>query len=279
MKKACVIGWPVAHSRSPLIHNYWIKQYSIHGSYERIEVSPDKLVEFIRNLQANGYAGCNVTLPHKEHALQAVDQIDRAVAEMGSLNTIYLENAKICATSTDGEGFYNNLLAHVPDFDPPHANILLLGAGGSARAICQRLLRENVKKINIYNRTTQRAIELQKQLGDQISVIESNQLELTIKEATLLINTTSQGMIGQPELDISIDHLPKNSIVADIIYVPLKTKLIKTAEKLGLKTVPGLGMLLHQAVPGFTHWFGVQPSVTKDLFDLVARDIDKDYMS
>ena len=167
----------------------------------------------------------------------------------------------------------------MPDFDPPHANILLLGAGGSARAICQRLLRENVKKIIIYNRTTQRAIELQKHFGERISVIESNQLELTIKETTLLINTTSQGMIGQPELDISIVQLPKNSIVADIIYVPLKTKLIKTAEKLGLKTVPGLGMLLHQAVPGFSHWFGVRPNVTKDLFDLVARDIDKDYMS
>jgi shikimate dehydrogenase len=273
MKKACVIGWPIKHSRSPIIHNYWLKQIGIDGLYERVAVEPKNLNDFIRNLEHNGYQGCNVTIPHKEAVVSSVDEYDTIVAQTGSLNTVYINNNKILGTSTDGDGFLNNILAHYPDFQIQDRTVFMIGAGGSAKAICQKLISSNVRTICVLNRTIERALELQKQFGEKIQVVQTADTEEWLKKSDLLVNTTSQGMSGQPQLDLNVDCLPNHTIVADIVYVPLKTKLIERAEARNLKTVYGLGMLLHQAVEGFEKWFGVRPVVTQELYDLVEADI------
>ena len=273
MKKACVIGWPIKHSRSPLIHNYWLKQLQISGIYERVAVEPKDLRSFIRNLKQNGYLGCNVTIPHKEAVLAAVDCYDKIVRETGSLNTVFLNGDKIQGTSTDGEGFLSNILSQFPDHRMQGKTIFMIGAGGSAKAICQKLIEEKVQTIFVLNRTPERVFELQELFGSKIYKLPSNEIRQHLKISDVLINTTSQGMRGQPPLEIEIRDLPKHALVADIVYVPLKTELIAQAESLGLKAVPGLGMLLHQAVAGFQHWFGVRPEVNQELYDLVANDI------
>jgi shikimate dehydrogenase len=273
MKKACVIGWPIKHSRSPLIHNYWLKQLQINGIYERVAVEPKDLRSFIRNLKQNGYQGCNVTIPHKEAVLAAVDSYDKIVRETGSLNTVFLIGDKIQGTSTDGHGFLNNILSHFPNYQIQGKTIFMIGAGGSAKAICQKLLEERAETICVLNRTPERVFELQQLFGSKIHIVPPNEVTQYLKISDMLINTSSQGMIGQAPLEIEIDNMPQHALVADIVYVPLKTKLIMKAESLGLKTVPGLGMLLHQAVEGFHHWFGVRPQVSQELYGLVAHDI------
>jgi shikimate dehydrogenase len=273
MKKACVIGWPIKHSRSPLIHNYWIKQHQIDAVYERHAVAPENLHSFIRGLEAKGFSGCNVTIPHKQAALACVDHFDARVSLTGSLNTIYLADGKINATSTDGEGFYNNVISVKHGFTVANKSVLMLGAGGSAKAICEKLLRENAAQIVIVNRTQSRVAEFQKIFGTKIKMATEAKLKEHMAETDLLINTTSQGMTGQPELKINLTSLPPHAIVADIVYVPLKTQLIKNAEALGLTTVPGLGMLLHQAVEGFHLWFAIRPQVTSVLYNMVEADI------
>jgi shikimate dehydrogenase len=275
MIKSCVIGWPISHSRSPMIHGYWLKQLGITGSYERVAVEPQNLSAFIKNLTINNYAGCNVTIPHKEAAMSAVDIVDESVKKIGALNTIYVRNGMTHATSTDGEGFYQNLKSHCPDFHFKGKNIAILGAGGSAKAIIERLLRAEVRNITVANRTLSRAQELQLIFGPKILPIIPDLLDLSVCD--VLINTTSQGMAGQPDLNIELAALPNHAIVADIVYVPLKTQLLKQAEARGLSTVPGLGMLLHQAVRGFELWYGVKPEVTDELYNLIAKDIDPEY--
>ena len=273
MTKACVIGWPIKHSRSPLIHNYWIKLHKLDGLYERVAVEPKNLTEFIRNLGVNGYGGCNVTLPHKEAVLSAVDEYDLSASQTGSINTVFLKGKKIYGTSTDGQGFLSNILSVHPDFQLKSKTVFLIGAGGSAKAICQTLLREEVRVIYALNRTEQRINDLQKIFGTKIQPVASTGLSQCLAASDILINTTSLGMTGQPPLGVDLSKLPKTALVADIVYIPLKTQLILNAESLGLKTVPGLGMLLHQAVEGFNLWFGVRPQVTPELYDLVAHDI------
>ncbi len=275
MIKACVIGSPIMHSRSPLIHGFWLKQLGVAGRYERILVEPPDLKDFLTQLRANGYVGCNVTLPHKETALAFIDRIDESVKAIGALNTVYVKSGQTHATSTDGEGFLQNLIASVPNYDIARKNIILLGAGGSAKALIERLLRANVRSITVANRTLARAQDLTVLFGQKIIPVEPSALNL--KFCDVLVNTTSQGMSGQPELDIDISTLPSHAVVADIVYVPLKTNLIHSAETLGFRTVPGLGMLLHQAVRGFELWFGVKPVVTPELYNLIAHDIDSDY--
>lgn len=277
MIKSCVIGWPIMHSRSPLIHNFWLNKYHIVGSYERVAIEPQHLAEFLKNLRANGFAGCNVTLPHKESAIATIDHCDDSVKAIGALNTVYLRSSETYATSTDGDGFLQNLIAHFPGCELGGKNITILGAGGSAKAIIHRLLKINVNSITVANRTLPRAQDLQNSFGPKIIPIETQHLDL--KTCDLLINTTSQGMIGQPELDIDLNALPITAIVADIVYVPLKTQFLLKAEARGNGIVPGLGMLLHQAVRGFELWFGVKPEVTPELYALIARDIDPDFKS
>ncbi len=279
MNKACVIGWPITHSRSPLIHNYWIAEFGLKASYEKVPVEPDKLEDFFSRLKKGEFVGCNVTIPHKESALKFIEQPDDRVRKIGAANTLYRRNGIICATSTDGDGFYENLLAHVPKTNLSSATICILGAGGAARAIVERLLEEEPKAIYVFNRTLERANQLVRDFGSILKPTSFDTLPEILPSTSLLVNTTSLGMTGHQALDIPIERLPKGAIVSDIVYVPLKTRLIERAQSLGLATVPGLGMLLHQAVNGFELWFGVRPQVSKQLYDIVARDIDPGYKS
>ncbi len=277
MKKACVIGYPISHSRSPLIHNYWLKKYGLAGLYERREVSPEALPEFLQNLEAHGYVGCNVTIPHKEAALREIKNVDDIVRRTGSLNTIYLQNGEKHATSTDGEGFYQSLLAEVPRFFPEDERAIVLGAGGAAKAVIERLLRAGFAEIAVLNRSLGRAEDLKAAYGDKIKPITPDHFVAESKSISLLINTTSQGMAGQPALEIDLSALPSTAVVSDLVYVPMQTPLIKAAKARGLRTVGGLGMLLHQAVPGFEKWFGLRPKVTQELYDYIAADIATDH--
>jgi shikimate dehydrogenase len=277
MIEACVIGWPISHSRSPLIHGYWLKQHGIDGHYSKQAVTPAGLQDFISSLRHGQRVGANVTLPHKEAALQFVDEADDRARRIGALNTIWREDEKLHATSTDGAGFLANLRQTVPDFAVENAPVTILGAGGSARAIVDELLRTGVDRVSIHNRTISRAEALADHFGSRVRALADNELRTALTEAGLLVNTTSAGMNTEGELAIPWDKLSDRAVVADIVYTPLLTPFLVTARSRGHAIVPGLGMLLHQAVVGFEKWFGVFPAVTKDLHDLVARDIDPDY--
>jgi shikimate dehydrogenase len=273
-RKACVIGWPISHSRSPLIHGYWLKRYGIDGSYERIAVPPDQLQDFLKSLEAKGYAGCNVTLPHKEGAFRAVHVADAATERLGVVNTVFLRDGELCGTSTDGEGFLANLTAHAPNWWVKDRSIVVLGSGGAARAIVGARLDAGSRRVIVPNRPLARAEDLRRDFGPRIVPRDWSQAEQALEEADLLVNTTSLGMTGQPPLQLDLARLPKSAIVSDIVYTPLETDLLARARARGHGVVPGLGMLLHQAVRGFELWFGKRPEVTPELHDLVARDID-----
>ncbi len=271
MKKTCVIGWPVSHSRSPLIHNFWMKQYSIDSLYEKLAVPPQDLAAFIHNLPQSDYLGCNVTIPHKEAAFRLVDIPADIAMRLEAANTVYLRNGKICATNTDGEGFIASLRQAFPAVNLHGAEVVVLGAGGSAKSVIAALLAEGVARISIVNRTVERVQALQQSFGPQLQHIRDD--GEAINTCDLLVNTTSLGMDNQPDLEFAVRQLKPGCLVVDIIYAPLKTKLLQDAERRGLKTLNGLGMLLHQAVRGFELWYGVRPEVTSELYDLVEQDV------
>jgi shikimate dehydrogenase len=277
MIKASVIGWPISHSRSPLIHGYWLKQYRIDGDYTREAVAPENLLNFIASLKVGNHVGTNVTLPHKETALAFVDRPDERVRRIGALNTIWREDNKLHATSTDGPGFIANVLDCLPSFECAARPVTILGAGGSTRALADELLRQGVTDIRIWNRTKSRAEAISGHFGAAVSAIDSVALERAFADTGLLINTTSAGMNGNGALDVPWTKLHASAAVADIVYTPLMTPFLQNARNHGHAIVPGLGMLLHQAVLGFEKWFGVRPQVTDALYDLVARDIDPGY--
>jgi shikimate dehydrogenase len=273
-RKACVIGWPISHSRSPLIHRYWLERYGIDGTYEKIAVPPAELSAFLGSLADRGYAGCNVTLPHKEDAFRAVRIADDATLHLGVVNTLFQRDGELWGTSTDGEGFLANLAAHVPDWRAANRTVVVLGAGGAARAIVGALLDAGSSRVVVANRTPARAEELRRDFGPRIEPRDWRDAGMLLEAADLLVNTTSLGLTGQAPLTLDLAHLPRSAIVADIVYTPLETDLLKRSRALGNAVVPGLGMLLHQAVRGFELWFGRRPQVTPELHDLVARDID-----
>ena len=277
MKKACVIGSPVAHSRSPLIHNHWLQVYGLEGRYEKREVIPSELGQFLRNLKAEGYVGCNVTIPHKEAALAFIPEVDDVVRNTGALNTVYFEGEVCKATSTDGEGFFQNLQTTFPGFGIASKPVAIIGAGGSARSVVERLLRAGVSEVRIFNRTLPRAEELAHRFGTRIRAYSPDRFGIESKNVALLVNTTSQGMIDHAPLTIDLSALPPDAVVADLVYVPLKTELLLQAQARNLRSVGGLGMLLHQAVGGFEKWFGLRPEVTQALYTLVAKDVDPDF--
>jgi shikimate dehydrogenase len=276
-KNACVIGWPIAHSRSPLIHGYWLKQHGISGTYDRVPVEPENLGHFFQSLRDGHFTGCNVTLPHKQSAMTHIDHPDERVTRIGALNTVWNQDGKLHATSTDGPGFLANLKATIPDFKIQGATATVLGAGGSARAIIDELLRNGCESIAIYNRTRARAEELAQLFGKQLHVANNHDLASHLAKTDLLINTTSAGIGDAGKLELPWQELNKNAVVSDITYVPLVTPFLQDAKDRGHCTVTGLGMLLQQAVFGFEKWFGVKPIVTNELHTLVARDIDPDY--
>ena len=269
LKKAAVIGWPISHSKSPLIHGHWIKQFGINGSYEPIALSVEGFAPGIRGLVAQGYQGCNITIPHKEAALDMADSISDRAKAIGAANTLVFMGGKIHADNTDGIGFINNLKQGAPNWQASGGTALVLGAGGAARAIIYALLQEDAPKVIIANRTVKKAEKLAAFFGEKVTATSMDGAANNLSETHTLVNTTALGMTGQPELVIDLSNLPKTALVTDIVYNPLKTALLKQAEDLGLETVDGLGMLLHQAVPGFEAWFGVRPTVDKTLRQIV----------
>lgn len=274
MIKACVIGWPIAHSRSPLIHGYWLKQYGIDGSYQRQPVEPAELPQFIASLQSAGFAGCNVTLPHKEAVFALVTPADEATERLGAVNTVYLRDGKVLGTNTDGEGFINSLYHSAPGLKLDGTRAVVLGAGGAALAVVNALLEQGVSDVTVANRTLERAEDLRRRFGPRIRPISWDRASAELAGCGLLVNTTSLGMKGQPALDLDLSHLAEEAVVTDIVYTPLRTALLDQAAARGNRVVEGLGMLLHQAVRGFSLWFGVLPEVSTELYDLVARDIE-----
>ena len=265
-QRACVIGWPVEHSRSPVIHGYWLAHYGIEGAYVKEAVAPEDIGDFLSGLSAHGYVGANVTLPHKEAALCAVDRADAAAQAIGAVNTVWLDEAGLLqGSNTDAYGFMTNLDALAPKWREGCDVAMVLGAGGAARAILYGLIEAGVPRILLTNRTAAKADTLAREFGDPVEVIPWEDKDAALPACGLLVNTTSLGMTGQPPLDVMVSALPASAVVTDIVYVPLETPLLAAAHARGLTAVDGLGMLLHQAVPGFERWFGVRPEVTPEL--------------
>jgi shikimate dehydrogenase len=271
-RAACVIGWPVEHSRSPLIHNYWLKAYGIAGEYRRELVPREEFKAFVGSLAARGYSGANVTLPHKEAALALSQPDDRANA-VGAANTLWLDNGVLRSTNTDVEGFLDNLDACTPAWDRDARQAVVLGAGGAARAVIFGLLARGVERVVVVNRTAHRAEALRESFGARVRISSWDARDETLADAGLAVNTTTLGMPGQPALALDLTRLPAHAVVADLVYVPAVTPLIAAAKARGLRTADGLGMLLHQAVRGFALWFGKTPTVTPELRALVEADL------
>ena len=270
-RAACLIGWPAAHSRSPLIHHYWLRTLGLPGGYNIEAIPPEGFAEFVLHLKTHGFVGANVTIPHKERALALTKPDERARA-VGAANTLWYEGGELRSTNTDIEGFINNLDACAPGWDAA-SDALVLGAGGSARAVVFGLLERGVKRVYLANRTVERARALADQFGDQVHPVSWDAVGELLPRADLLVNTTSLGMRGQPALEVDVGRLPPRAVVADLVYVPLETPLLAAARARGLKTADGLGMLLHQAVRGFELWFGQRPEVTPELRALVEADL------
>jgi shikimate dehydrogenase len=274
MRRACVIGWPVEYSRSPLIHRYWLEQYGIDGAYAKEAVEPEDLPEFLGSLEARGYVGANVTLPHKEAALRLAAVADEAARTIGAANTLWLDAAgRLNAGNTDTYGFITNLNAEASGWNDARRPAMVLGAGGAARAILHGLLVEGASRILLTNRTRGRAEELARAFGPAVAVVDWQDRESALAGCGLLVNATSLGMSGKDPLDLDLASLPAQAVVADLVYSPLETGLLATARARGNRTVDGLGMLLHQAVPGFERWFGVRPAVTPELRAHVAASL------
>jgi shikimate dehydrogenase len=270
---ACLIGWPAAHSRSPLIHHYWLRTLGIEGGYSIEAVPPEGFAEFVLHLSAHGFVGANVTIPHKERAL-ALSRPDARARAVGAANTLWYQGGELCSTNTDVEGFVGNLDACAPGWDGA-TDALVLGAGGASRAVVFGLIERGVMRVHLANRTMERARALADQFGAHVHPVAWEAIDGLLPRAQLLVNTTSLGMNGQPALELDTGLLPPQAVVADLVYVPLQTPLLAAARARGLKTADGLGMLLHQAVRGFELWFGQRPEVTPKLRALVEADLTK----
>ncbi|PTM40425.1 shikimate dehydrogenase [Bosea sp. 124] len=268
-----IIGHPVAHSRSPLIHGTWLAEHGLAGCYERVDVAPADLPGFVLRLRAGEFTGGNVTVPHKEAMLPLVDEVSAAARAIGAVNTLWSEGARICGDNTDVAGFLAHLDASAPGWDGKGGTALILGAGGAARGIAFGLKARGFDRIVLVNRSRRRADDLAAALGAPLVAADWAQRHALVGEADLIVNTTALGMQGQPPLDLDLARLRPGTIVDDIVYVPLKTPLLVDAERRGGVAVDGLGMLLHQAVPGFARWFGVTPAVTPALRALLEADI------
>lgn len=274
MKQACVIGWPIAHSRSPLIHGYWLKRYGIDGRYTKVPVRPEELKDFLARLPQNGFAGCNVTVPHKEAALAAAGVKDASAVAVGAANTLWLADGQLHAANTDTYGYMSYLAKCAPGWLEPGRPVSVLGAGGAARAIIYGFLEQGAGEVRVFNRSRERAEALAGHFGAKVSVFDWADRSTASRESCVLVNTTTLGMKGEGSLGIDFSGFHSGCVVSDIVYVPLETEFLAQARKAGLKTVDGLGMLLHQAVPGFEKWFGVRPEVTSELYELIVRDIE-----
>jgi len=263
---AGVIGWPIKHTLSPILHNYWLKLYKIDGAYIPIETQPENLEKAIRSLPLLGFAGANVTIPHKEIAYNIVDEATEKARRVEAVNTLIIrENGSIIGDNTDSSGFIDNLRFGLQTKLDQKRPTVVIGAGGAARSVVAALLDMGMEEIRIVNRTIEKAQQFSRVFSQNINILPWQQLDKSLENSGLLINATPLGMQNRPPLDIDLKALPKDAIVTDIVYTPLKTPLLKAALKRGNKIVDGLGMLIHQAVPGFTAWYKTEPHITKDL--------------
>jgi len=267
---AGVLGWPIAHSRSPRLHGHWLAQYRIKGAYVPLAVHPDDLERAVEGLVALGFRGANVTLPHKERVAALCDRVSERARRIGAVNTLVVRDGRVEGDNSDGFGFIENLKEREDAWEPTRPAVVL-GAGGAARAILVALLEAGVREIRLLNRTRARAEALAEELGRNIRVLDWGTWDDALGETGLLVNTTSLGMSGQPPLEIDLRALPASALVNDIVYVPLETPLLAAARARGNPAVDGLGMLLHQARPGFEAWFGVAPQVTPALRQAVLE--------
>ena len=263
---AGVMGWPVMHSRSPKLHNYWLEKYGLVGRYVPLGIKVEGLAAALRALPALAFSGCNLTLPHKVEALKIVDRIDPVARRIGAVNcVVVMPDGSLSGFNNDGWGFIENVVERAPGWRVDAGPVVVIGAGGGARAAVVALLDRGAKEIRLVNRTADRAAALKQQIGGPIELVGWADRHRALEGAATLVNTTSQGMVGQPALDVSLDRLPKTALVTDIVYTPLVTPLLAAARARGNPTVDGLGMLLHQARPAFKAWFGVLPEITPDL--------------
>lgn len=263
---AGVIGFPISHSKSPRMHRYWLRRHGLLGDYVPLHVHEDSLEQVLRTMPKMGFVGANVTIPHKTHVMSIADQISDRATLIGAANTlIFKDDGKIYADNTDGYGFMANVKQGAPHWNPRSGPAAIFGAGGAARAIIVALADAGVPEILLANRTRPKAEALRAEFGARIKVVDWVQAGNMLDEATTVINTTSLGMVGAPELRVPLDGLRPDMVVTDIVYTPLRTRLLQEAERAGCTVVDGLGMLLHQGVPGFERWFGIRPEVDEEL--------------
>lgn len=263
---ACVMGWPISQSRSPMLHNYWFEKHGLAGSYVPLAIPPERLGAALRALPALNFSGCNLTIPLKQDAMQIVDQVDITAKKIGAISCVVVRpDGSLAGFNNDWFGFVHNILELVPDWRADAGPVAVMGAGGGARAVVYGLMERGAKEIRLCNRTLARAQTLAKEFGGPITVLPWEQRHDAIEGVAMLANATSQGMVGQAALDLRLDKLPRTALVNDIIYIPRETPLIAAARQRGNRTVTGLGMLLHQGIPAWRAWFGIEPKVTAEL--------------
>lgn len=273
MKRACVIGWPIEQSRSPLIHGYWLQRYGIDGAYTKEAVRPETAEQFLRSLALRGLVGCNVTVPHKETAFTVAVERDAAAVAIGAANTVWLDDGRLCCSNTDVYGFMTHLSQSAPRWRERDAPVAILGAGGAARAIVHGFLEAGAGRVLVFNRSPDRAEALARHFGNRVEALPWDERSSRSAGVSVVVNTTTLGMKGAGDPDFDFARFDDRTVACDIVYVPLETAFLAAAKAAGLQTVDGLGMLLHQAVPGFEKWFGVRPEVTAELREVVVGDI------
>jgi shikimate dehydrogenase len=273
---AGVMGWPVMHSRSPALHNYWFGRYRLAGAYVPLAIEPGNLAAALRALAPLGFSGCNLTIPHKERALDTVDEVDPVARRIGAISCVVVRpDGSLAGTNNDSYGFVQNILQQQPEWRAGGGAAVVIGAGGGARAVVYSLAERGAKEIRVTNRTPARAEALAREFGSPVAAVPWSERHRALEGAAMLVNTTSQGMTGQPPLDLGLDALPIAAIVCDIVYIPLETPLLAAARARGNRTVDGLGMLLHQARPAWQAWFGVDPEVTPELRAMIEATIPR----
>ncbi len=271
---AGVMGWPVTHSRSPMLHNYWFRQHGLAGTYVPLAIRPEHLAAALRGLHPLGFAGVNVTIPHKQEAMKIVNEVDALARSIGAISCVIVKpDGSLAGTNNDCYGFIHAVRQEQPGWRADAGPIAVIGAGGGSRAVCYGLAQEGAREIRLVNRTFERAREIAAQFGGPIKALPWEQRHDALEGAAMVVNTTSCGMVGQSELDIKLDKLPKIALVADIIYIPLETPFLAAARKRGNRTVNGVGMLLNQGRPAWKAWFGIEPEVTAELRAMVEKTI------